>query len=214
MHYALAAVAVDRRRARFDDRLSVAARHPASIPERAAESDRQRYRLSGDAGILTGRFRRLHGGRHLCRLSLDDRDASQLGNVLSRARFLPALHRAGQQPAPARRGRTPRDRAADGHRRLLHAGIGQCQERLRFAALDRRRDWAYLFAALVLVADQRVERGERDDRLVPRCARVLRRRPHRARRSDDDVAADYRRRDDGRLDRRHVSHAARGRRHA
>ncbi len=44
-------------------------------------------------------------------------------------------------------------------------------------ALDRRGHGIDLFAALVLVANQRVERSQRDARVIRRLARVLRRRP-------------------------------------
>ena len=84
------------------------------------------------------------------------------------------------------------DNAKDAFTLLLSIGAG--------TGLD-------LSSALVLVADQRLERGQRDALLVRRRARVLHRAPQRARRQRDDRTADYGRRNDGRLDRGHVPHS-------
>ena len=58
---------------------------------RAERLDRQRHRVSGDARLSAGRIRGLHGCRTFRRVPLDDRNASELGHVVPRSRFLPAL---------------------------------------------------------------------------------------------------------------------------
>ena len=76
--------------------------------------------------------------------------------------FYQRFIRPGSIAARARLRRPARYRAADGARRALHPRARQCKERVQPAALDRRRNRSDLPAALVLVADQRLERGERD----------------------------------------------------
>ena len=64
----------------------------------------------------------------------------------------------------------------DGRRRRVHVLSRHRKGCVRSHALDRRRNRFDLPAALVLVAHQRVERGQRDDFVVRRCAGVFRRR--------------------------------------
>ena len=109
--------AMDRRGACLHDRLSHAARRADALPGARTQPHRQRCRLSRDARLLADRLCRLHGRRNLRGLSLDDRNAPQLGHVVSRTRFLPALHCAGFEPARAGLRGAAGDGASDGARR-------------------------------------------------------------------------------------------------
>ena len=117
--------------------------------------------------FLPRRLAGAHGGGAARGVRLDPLDAPQLGHLLPGARPLPPLPAHRRDGAPLRDGGADRHRAAD-------AGGGRTHLRPRFgprelpaAALDRRRHRAALPAPVVLVADQRLERDQRDDLLLP-----------------------------------------------
>ena len=97
--------------------------------------------------------------------------------------FYQRFIRPGSSAARAGLGGAARHGAADGARRALHARARQrARTRSTLLALDRRGNRTDLSAALVLVAHQRLERGERDARSFVVSLGVLRRRQARARR--------------------------------
>ena len=128
--------------------------------------------------FLAGRFCGLHGRGTLRRVSLDDRNASELGHVVSRARLLSALLTSAATQRKALRVR--RDVSSPsllmGAGVVFHVRTRHGEGRVQSAAVDRRRNGLDLSAALVLVADQRVERSERDGRVVRRLAGIFHRR--------------------------------------
>ena len=78
-----------------------------------------RHRLSRDAEVPAGRLRRPDGRRPDRRKLLDDPHAPELGRVVPRPRFLPALHPPRRRRAPLRDGRTDRHRRARSSARPL-----------------------------------------------------------------------------------------------
>ena len=76
-----------------------------AFPAPRSEPARARHRLPGDAQVPAGGFRRPDGRRPDRRQLVDHPDAPQLGRVLSRARFLPALHPARRERGALRHGR-------------------------------------------------------------------------------------------------------------
>ena len=113
---------------------------------------------------------------HARRVSLDDRDAPQLGHVVPRARLLPPLH---QDATRAERhyvlvGALTTALLMIAAASLTYA-LGTAKESVRPHPRHRRRHGAHLPAALVLVARERVERDRGDGQLVRRRGRLLRR---------------------------------------
>ncbi len=110
-------------------------------------------------------------GRCRCRpaggVRLDHLDASQLGHVVSRERSLSPLHPSGCRRTALRDGRPAGHGAADAPRGALHADSGHRANELRSAPFRGRRHRPAVSPALVLVADQRVERDRGDGELVP-----------------------------------------------
>ena len=121
------------------------------------------------------------GGRVARGLRLDHLDAPQLGHLVSRARPLSPLLESQRRRAPLRESRPPRDRRADDCRRAADARARVGPRHLQSAVVDRRRHGPAVSAALVLVADQRVERDCRHGQLV-RAGRGARRAPAPGRR--------------------------------
>ena len=112
------AVAVDSRRALLDPGLPGAVGYPEGLSQPRPEPAGPRHRVSGDVEVPPRWFRRADGGRAHRRQLLHDPHAPQLGGVLSRARFLPAVH-------PHRRHRSAlRDDGPPGHGGALHLRVG------------------------------------------------------------------------------------------
>ena len=105
-----AAVAVDPRRALLAHRLPGAVGHPARVSQSRPAAARPRHRVSGDADVPAGRLPRPDGRRPDRRELVDDPHAPQLGRVVPRARFLPAVRQAGRRRAALRAGRPHRHR--------------------------------------------------------------------------------------------------------
>src|SRR5262249_31708455 len=145
--------------------LSAALRHPEGVPEPRPKPAGPRYCLPSHVEISAGWLHWVDGGGTHCRKFFHDSDALELGRFLPGARLLPALSLSRRLGASLRMG-GPVD-----HnwlvRRLFGDGLPARfgQRYLRYHPASWRRHGSAVFAALVLVAHQRLVRSRGDDQL-------------------------------------------------
>ena len=154
--------------------------------------------------FLPAGFDRADGRRPDRREFLDHPHASELGRVVSGPRLLPPLHRAASATSSTTSwpGASPPSLLVRASSALVYV-LDTAQGHVRPHSADRRGHGPALFAALVLVAHQRVVRDRRDDQLVRRLARLFALRSG-ARDQHRPRAAHHDRDDDGLLGRHGV----------
>ena len=151
---------------------------------------------------LPASLRGLDDGRVPGRVHVDDRDAAQPRRVVPDQRSLPAFHQTGRERRALRRGLARDDGRRDDPRRGRHALHDVRRRSMEVHAHPDRGRGAGDDLALVLVADQRLERDLGAGGVRARRQLVLpeRRRGRGRSERDREAAAHHRRCNDRRLD--------------
>src|SRR3972149_713855 len=159
-------VAVDHRRAVLPGGLPQPGRHHAPLPPSRSCHRAQRPGLPGHAGVPATRPARADGGLAGRRVHVHHQHPSQLGRVVRGGGRVPAVRGTGPERA-ALRGRGPRDDGGAHH--PGGSALPVASERVPGVpdhAPGGSGNRAHFPAAVVLVADQRVDRDLRDGHLL------------------------------------------------